>query len=482
MHFGGDRRFHRAGPQALCVKMRQLSCFALASLITASVLLALLSVIPAVVLASGTDTSSQAPLSLEKCISIALSRNLSLLKKQYEQQAARLESSASFKEMLPRLSTGYSYTGRRDAATVVIFGHPTTISGHDQFRWDLSIRQPVFYGGLLWNRYKSARIDMDIAALALAQARNDIVKETKVAFYEVLKDMKLLDEARASIRRLEAMLSDVKEFFNIGLRPRTDLLQSQVELSQGRLQLVKARHELELAKNRLNLVLKRPLDTPVLLRDELKEAKIYLPLKHLYNLAYSARPEVLQAEKAVKKAEHQVKIARSEFFPRVDLAASYSKEGVTPDVSDNPYGDHDMAQVMVNATWELFSWGKSRDRVAAAESRLQKAKAGLQDVKDHVTYEVKNAFMLWKDAQEGVKVAESALEHAKEDYELNRARYRQQLASSTDTLDAQSRLTRARSEYFSSIALELSALAQLEYAVGKEICDSPWPGFHPDGK
>ncbi len=408
---------------------------------------------------------------LEECIRIALSNNLSLLRSQYEKEAARLESSAAWKEMLPSLSTGYSYTGRRDAATVVIFGHSTTISGHDDYRWDLNIHQPIFYGGLLWNKYKAAKLDVDLANLAFSQARNDIIKETKIAFYQVLKNIKLLQEAKAALKRLEAQLSDVKEFFNIGLRPKTDLLQSQVELSQGRLQLVKARHELELSRNRLNLILKRPLDSPLNLRDELEESKLDLGLEVLYKLAFSVRPEVLQAEKAVEKAARQVKIAKSDFFPRVDLTATYSKEGITPDVSDNPYGDHDMAQVMVNATWELFSWGRSRDKVAAAEARLRQATTSLQDVKDHVRFEVKNAFMLWKDAKEGVKVAKSALRHAHEDYELNRARYRQQLASNTDALDAQSRLTRARSDYFSALALELSALAQLEYAVGKEIKD-----------
>ncbi len=419
----------------------------------------------------GANVTRGDAMGLRDCISIALSQNLSLLKRQYERQAARFESSAAYKEMLPRLSTGYKYTGRKDAAEIVIFGHSTVISGHDDYRWDLNIRQPIFYGGLLWNRYKSAEIDVDLASLALAQARNDIIREVKVAYYQVLKDIRLLEEAKAAIRRQEAQLSDVQEFFNIGLRPRTDLLQSQVELSQGRLQLVKARHELELAKNRLNLVLKRPLNEPVILRDELKEASPQLSLENLYKTAYSVRPEVVQAEKIVEKAAHKVKIARSDFFPRVDLTATYSREGDTPDVSENPYGDHDNAQIIVNATWELFSWGRSRDKVAASEYRLRQARIGLQDVKDHVSFEVKNAFMLWKDAQEGVLVAKSSLKHAREDYELNRARYRQQLASNTDTLDAQSRLTRARSDYFSSLALELSALAQLEYAVGEELED-----------
>ncbi|RUM91749.1 MAG: hypothetical protein DSZ23_01360, partial [Thermodesulfatator sp.] len=408
-------------------------------------------------------------MSLGECVSMALSRNLSILKQQYQEQAARLESRATYKDMLPKLSTGYAYTGRRDAQTVVIFGHPTTISGHDEFRWDLNIRQPVFYGGLLWNRYKAANIEADLASLAFSQARNEIIKETKQAFYEVLKALRLLEEAKAALDRLNAQLSDVQAFFSIGLRPKTDLLQSRVELNQGKLQLVKARHDLELSKNRLNLVLKRPLNAPVLLEDELRETGIELSLEDLYQMAFSNRPEMKQAEKIEEKARHEVSIAESEFFPRIDLTASYSKQGVTPDVSDNPYGDHDMAQVMVNATWELFSWGQSRDKVAAAESRLRQAQISLQDVKDHVRFEVKNAFLLWMDAKEGVQVAKSVLEQALEDYQLNRARYRQQLASNTDTLDAQSRLTRARSEYFSSLALELSALAELEYAVGKEI-------------
>ncbi len=408
-------------------------------------------------------------LTLHDCIDIALSQNLTLLQRQYQQQAAHLDASATWKEMLPSLSTGYSYTGRRDAATVVIFGHSVTISGHDDYRWDINLKQPVFYGGLLWNRYKAASIDADLAVLALSQAKNDIIREVKVSFYQVLKDIKLVDEAKAAITRLEAQLSDVQEFFNAGLSPRTDLLQSQVELSRGQLDLVKARHELEIARNRLNLVLRRPLNMQVVLMDELHETDLNLSLQDLYQAAMTGRPEILQAEKIVDKAGRQVRIARSEFFPKVDFTASYSKEGVTPDVSDNPYGDHDAAQVMLNATWELFSWGKSRNRVAASELRLREAKTSLQDVMDHVKFEVKNAFMLWKDAQEGVRVAKSSLRHAQEDYELNRARYRQQLASNTDTLDALSRLTQARSDYFSSLALALSAIAQLEYAVGKEL-------------
>ena len=406
---------------------------------------------------------------INTCVKIALKNNLKILKKELQKQAQTYHSNAVFKEMLPSFGTDYSYTGRRDAATIVIFGRSTTIYGHDEYKWNLNVKQPIFYGGLLWNRYKEARIDVDLSRLALFQAKNEIIKETKTAFYQVLRNKKLLEEAKAQLKRLKAQYETVKAFYRASLKPKTDLLQSQVQLNQGRLSLLKAKHQYELSKNRLNLVMKRSLEAPVIIEEEVHLPEMDISLEKLYMEALKNRPEVIQAHLAIKRAQRDVKIAMSEFFPRVDLTASYSKDGVTPDVSDNPYGDHENAQVFLNATWELFSWGKSRDKVVAAQKKMEAARVALQDVSDHVKLEVKNAYLLYKDAKEGVVVARSALESAREDYELNVSRYKNQLASNTDVLDAQSRLTKARSDFISAVAAELTAIANIEYAVGREI-------------
>ncbi len=406
---------------------------------------------------------------INSCVKIALKNNLKILKKRLEEQAKDYSSKAAFKQMLPSFGTDYSYTGRRDAATIVIFGRSITIYGHDEYKWNLNVKQPLFYGGLLWNKYKEARIDLDLARLALFQARNEIVKETKTAFYEVLRSRKLLDEAKAQLRRLKAQYETVQAFYSAALRPKTDLLQSSVQLNQGRLALLKARHQLELSKNRLNLVMRRSLEAPLNIEERVSLTEVKHSLKELYSIALKNRPEVNEARLAVERAGKEIKIAKSEFFPRVDLTASYSKDGVTPDVSNNPYGDHENAEVFLNATWNLFSWGKSRDRVVAAQKKMEAARVELQDVSDHVRLEVKNAYLLYEDAREGVRVAKSALKSAKEDYELNASRYKNQLASNTDVLDAQSRLTKARSDFISAVAAELTAIANIEYATGGEI-------------
>ncbi len=406
---------------------------------------------------------------VDECVETALRNNLKILKKQYEQQAKLYASKAAFKDMLPRFGTDYSYTGRRDAATIVIFDRSTTIYGHDEFKWNVNVKQPVFYGGLLWNRYKKAQIELDLAKLALFQAQNQIVKETKTAYYQVLKSKKLVEEAQAQLKRLKSQYETVKAFYEASIRPKTDLLQSKVQLNQGKLSLIKARNQYELAKNHLNIIMKRSLESPLTIDEKIALPKIDIRLAKLYKLALSTRPEIKQAQLAVEKAQKVVKIAMSDYWPKLDLSASYSKDGVTPDVSDNPYGDHENAQVFLNATWEFFSWGKSRDKVIEAKKLAEAAKIQLQDVTDHVRLEVKNAYLLYEDAKEGVQVARSALESAREDYELNVSRYKNQLASNTDVLDAQSRLTKARSDYISAVAAQLTALAELDYAIGREI-------------
>ena len=408
-------------------------------------------------------------LSVKKCIEIALSKNLKIVQAKLEKQAKGLSAKASFKDMLPKLSTQYTYIGRRDVNTVTIFGTKVRLSSHDNYDWQLILSQPIFQGGALWNRYKAAKIDYDMSESQLRQIANDIVRQVKEAYFTVLQARRILQEQKDSVKRLEAHLRDAEGFFKVGLIAKNDLLQSRVELSQARQQLITAKHDLELAEARLNLILRQDLTTPLNLSDTLHEVSLKTSLARLTEHALSHRPEVTAGQLAVKKAQRELKLAKASYLPRIDFNATYEKRGITPDVSDYPFGDHDMAQIMLNATWELWAWGQTRDQVGAAAKTLLAAKAALRDVKDEIRIQVTEAWLRFKEAKENVKVAKTALDQAEENFRLNTQRYKEQLATSTDVLDAEALLSRARTSYFNAIAQELIAKARLDYATGKPI-------------
>ncbi len=421
---------------------------------------------PSLASSTGISVSGKA-ISLDSCIDLAMKRNLKLLQKAIEEKSASIHKKIAMKDLLPMLSTEYGYTGRRDANTISIFGRRTRISAHDNYEWRLTLSQPLFQGGTLWNLYKAAKFDKDISGILLRQAQNDLARQVKETYFTILENQALKDEAEAALRRLESHLEDAKEFYTAGLVSRTDLLQSKVELAQARENLIRIRHDLEISKEHLNLLVHMALDQPLVLTTRLRFEPLTSDISKLFDHALKNRPEINAARLAVQKAACMVKAAKGGYFPKVDLTASYIKQGITPDVSDNPFGDHDMAQVMITAKWELWSWGQTRDRIDISRLRLKRAKAALNDLIDTAKFEVRQAFLQVKDAEEKVRVARAALEHARENFELNRERYRQRIASSTDVLDAQALLTRSKSNYLAAITHHLIAKADLTYALGE---------------
>ena len=63
-------------------------------------------------------------------------------------------------------------------------------------------------------------------------------------------------------------------------------------------------------------------------------------------------------------------------------------------------------------------------------------------------------------------MTEKAIEQAEEDYRINQSRYQAQLSTTTNVLDAQTRLTRAKINYFDALYNYRISLMRLAWATG----------------
>jgi len=414
----------------------------------------------------------QESLTLEQCIELARDRNLSLIKAGLQKKTAASMASAARKDMFPKLSTRYSYRGLRDQETVTLGGRTFPVTSRDNFAWDVTLTQPVFQGGYLWNRFRAAELDTDLAEKRVRQVVNELVRNVKTAYFRVLEKDEIKREAAAAVDRLDAHLRDAQGFYDVGLIPRHGLLQSKVELAQAKQDRIYADHEAKLARSRLNLLLRQDLGAPLILETRMDFVPYHPDLKELQETAIEHRPEIQAARLHIEKARREVRAAKAAYWPRFDLTASYMKNGTDFGLTENPYGDLENAQVMLSAYWEFWAWGQTKDRVAAASYRLSDAETALQEIMDQVAFEVKEAWLRLRDAEAYVEVAELSLAHARENYRLNTERYRQQVATTTDVTDAQALLTKARTRYFNAISGHMTAKARLDYAVGRGVSAS----------
>lgn len=414
-----------------------------------------------------------APLTLQESVDIALKQSVIVHSAKEGVYGADAQMKEAFTGFLPKLSTYYGYT-RLNTAPVFIFpGIPPlvpaatmTTGTKDNYTWALEVRQPVFAGGGILANYQAGRAGAESARHDETATTLDVIRDVKVAYFNILKAERLLEVARQSVEQLKAHRDMSQAFFDVGIIPRNDLLRAEVELANGRQNQIRAENGLELARAKFNTVLRRDINAPARVQDVMAYRPFGRSLDDCLRAAYENRPEIKSYEKKVEQAQSLVKAARSEFFPSVNLIGHYERFGDNPDVSGSAYKDRESWYVGATATWYFWEWGKTKYKVDYSRSRENQMSDALQNMKDQVALDLKNAWLSLHEAEKQILVAQKAIDQAEENFRISRERYREQVGTATDVLDAETLLTREKANYFNSLGDYNISLARLERAIG----------------
>jgi outer membrane protein len=419
-------------------------------------------------------------LTLEQSIEIALERSLSALSADEEIRAKEFEERSAKAEFYPKLSTSYTYTRLdgdtvNDAKTTTYFYNPSTgthfpkeISAFERnnYEWNVTATQPLFTGWRLTISRDLASLGVDIAKIQKETTIQDLVVDVKSAYFGILKAAKLQTVAKQAVEQLEAHLAVAQAFYDEGIIAKNDLLQTEVQMAQARQDLISATNALELAKSRFNTLLRRGINEAVNIKDILDYTPVRLHLNEAFQKAQRNRTEIQEVSLNVVSAEKGVRLSKTSYYPSVSLIGNYQRE--TDDIlfESDPGEDADNWTLTLQADWTFWEWGKKRHDVAAARAGLAKARYLLNEIKDNIQLEVKDAYLSLREAEKNIQVAKTAVVQAEENFRMNEERYKQQVATSTDVLDAQTLLTQARTNYFNALSEHNIAWARLERAMG----------------
>ena len=171
---------------------------------------------------------------------------------------------------------------------------------------------------------------------------------------------------------------------------------------------------------------------------------------------YSHRPDILQSEVGIQQAEAQVKIARSRFYPNLNLWAGY--EGTHIDnlrLEEDDYG----ASVGLSLSFNLFSGGPDRARVKEARLRTVELEKSMENLKITVSAEVRDSVTQLLSAQEQLRLQRSNLRLVKRNRDLVEREYTAGQASLVRLNEAQRDLVTAQGR----LALALATLRQARF-------------------
>jgi len=409
------------------------------------------------------------PLTLEESIEIALEQNPTLKGAQGAIREAKYRRLGAVSDFLPQANTQYSYTRLDEAPTMTT--SPTspklTVGERDFYTLQNTVTQPVFTGGALINNYLLANLGVDTAKVEFERTKLDLVLNVKEAYYGVLTAEKGVEVAEQAVEQLESHHTVAQAFFDVGMIPKNDLLQVEVQLAQTRQNLIKAQNGLEVARAVFNTLLRRNIDDAVNLVEVLEYVPMVIDVDRLTEEAYQERPEIKAAGLGVKSAKRGVGLAVSGFFPQASIVFNYDRQGDDYRVNGTRYEpDPDSWSVMGVAQWKVWDWGKTVWGVGESKAKVFQAECALEEITDGVRLDVKQASLSVIEAEKNIHLANTAVSQAEENFRINEERYKGQVATSTDVLDALTLLTQARTNYYRALSDYNIAKARLARATG----------------
>ena len=399
---------------------------------------------------------------LERSVKRALSTNPSMVAIRAQLQGSTFGARSAFGEFLPKLGGTY-------AGTYYDRNYTTTGKKQDWYA-NANVSQPIFKGFDLLATWQKAKLTEESNQASLRNVELSLVSSVQSNFLSLLKARMDVKSAEDSVARLESQLKVISAFYDVGLRPKAEVLDAEVDLATAKQGLLTARNTVSTQKAQLNTLLNIPLQTEVDYVGELNQVPFSLDLQECLTRAYAGRPDLEIGQKAVDMAEKDVTKAASSFYPSVDADWNYYNRGTDAGLSRDTYSHagSEYWTVGVSASMTLFEWGSDYYDMKKFEESVKQVEAELEDTRLKAGFEVKTALLNINEAADRIVVAQKSVAAAEEAYRMAVARYQAQVGTNTDVLNAQSRLTTSEAQLSLALADYGTAISGLYVAMGEK--------------
>ncbi len=402
---------------------------------------------------------------LEQTIRQAIKANLGLKSSREDTNAASFARLKQRTNFFPTLGATYRYKRNYEEQSDALYG---VTAPRNKYTLTATFTQPVFTGFSLINKYKIAGFSLDLARLNEKTTRQAVVFEANKVYFNLLKAQKLATIAREAVTQISAHKDVAKNFYEVGMTPLNDLLKAQVELANVRQDLIIAQNNLETAKSNFNILLRRPINAPVELKDIVDYCFFEKKIDFCFDMAEKNRLEIKAAELQVEIAEKELKLGKTDYYPSITLEGNYYKIGTDFDANGGDgISDPDSWDITATASWNFWEWGKTRYGVKEKLSALAQARYQQDEIIDNIHLEVKQAYLKTKESEQNIMAVKKAIEQAKENFRISEERYKEQMDTSTDVLDAQTLLSRTMTNYYNALYDSKISKAYLYWAMGR---------------
>ncbi|HUI70724.1 MAG TPA: TolC family protein [Spirochaetia bacterium] len=417
--------------------------------------------------------------SLEECLQLGFANDAGLRADQLETQIAEARIHEMQGQYVPSVSLQGGYSRLSDVApgslSVALpapigsqtISFPPSLDNSTTFR--LAVQQPLFTGQRIASSIRQAEALRDSSRENLSTSKLDLSYSITQAFWNLAKAKTQVQAIGQSVTQAESHLEDARKLLDQGMATNNDVLQAEMRLEDSRIDLASALSTEQIARVHLAIAIGLPwsadIDVPDTTSQSVAAPEQSLPA--LVDRALASRPEIRAARSRVTASEASVDLARAGLFPSLFLTGDYTL--ANPNQRVFPQTDQFVGtwSIGVLASIDVGRYAQVLAQTEQARGRLTQAEQSSRTIADAVTTDVIRAYITLTEAVGRLASLHQETAQAEENDRVTQERYRHGVALSSESLDAQVMLVRARLRESSALFDCEAAHAALQRAVGE---------------
>jgi outer membrane protein TolC len=384
----------------------------------------------------------------------ALDHNPAYQAKAAAASSAKWGKTNAISTVLPTLSLSGTYL-YMDPATTVQTGAQQITLNNDMRTLSLNLSQPLFLGGKAWQAYKMAVTSEEMARLSMQNQRFTLFSEVEAKYLAALQLKVLYNISQQEIKSAEDNLELAKLKQDNGLLSRADYLRFQSRLAGKQVAGLQAQTALQLAlQDFANYLGADELILPEDISMDGEKAMIESLdgfdldrtnafSNRLLQVALKRNLNYRLLDKSVELSERAYSIAKASFLPTLMLTGSrqYKENGI------DRYEFTASNQIMLNASLPILPGLGYYSAAKKAKEEARKAGLEAKTATDGIKLGIQASTLNWISSAKQVQSAELGLSYTEELYSQMQERFRLNMLSPLELLDAELMLSAARMTY-----------------------------------
>lgn len=434
------------------------------------------------VFASIAPAFSQRQMSLEECISYAITNNPSIK----SAKSAISESEAKVSEYLatgfPQVSAsadlGDNYIIPTSFLPAQVFD-PTAPEGEFigvQFgtqytgRASIELNQMIFNGSYFVG-LKAAKTYTELSKKESISSEIDVVAAVKKAYYSVLVNQERHSLVIKNYQRLDSLLRQTKIMYENGFAEKIDVNRIQVQFNNIAQTFKNSQTGLEVSVKLLKFQMGMPMGEQITPTDNIQSLKFEVLSENFgSDFNYNDRIEYSKLEVNKALVELDIKNTRVQYLPSIDFYGNYGASYGTSVFSNFvAFGENwrTLGAYGLRLQMPIFDGLRKSKVVQQKKQQLSQVTYAQDLVKNQIDLEQQQLSLQFTNYLDALKTQEENMKLAEEVYNVTVIKYQQGVGSNIEVIDADADYKQAQTNYFSALYDALIATVDLEKAYGK---------------